>query len=134
MTCMMEQLANPNTGTNPTAIVTLLQTPLRDPNYTTWVDSYRNQNITLIAMDALDYMWYLSWGYVDGLVGQIVHQMGILSAQVLSDVAIRGIGEPNGVVMPEDDLFAVQLVAYNKIPVELDKKFPPEMSSIWSEI
>jgi hypothetical protein len=124
MTCQMELLANPATKTNPTALITLFQSPMRDPNYTNWVDTYRSRNITLIAMDALDYLSYLSTGYVDGLVGQITFEMGTRSAEVLSEVAARGIG-PQGVTLPpETHLFETRLVSYNLIPLELDKVYP----------
>jgi hypothetical protein len=126
MTCQMELLANPATKTNPTALITLFQSPLRSPNYTNWVDIYRSRNITLIAMDALDYLWYLSTGYVDGLVGQITFEMGKRSAEVLSEVAEKGIG-PQGVTLPpETNLFETRLVSYNLIPLELDKVYPLE--------
>jgi len=128
MTCMMELLANPATGTNPNAIVILFQSPIRHPNYTTWVDTYRSRNIALLAIDALDYLEYLSTGYVDGLVGQITFEMGKTSADVLSEVAAKGIGGPEGVILPpETHLFATRLVSYNLIPLELDVLYPPEL-------
>jgi hypothetical protein len=124
MTCQMELLANPATKTDPTALIILFQSPLRDPNYTNWVDAYRSRNIALIAIDALDYLSYLSTGYVDGLVGQITFEMGTRSAEVLSQVAAKGIGGPRGVTLPPDNLFGTRLVSYNLIPLELDKVYP----------
>jgi hypothetical protein len=120
MTCQMELLANPATKTDPTALIILFQSPLRHSNYTTWVDTYRSRGITLIAIDALDYLSYLSTGYVDGLVGQITFEMGTRSAEVLSEVAAKGIG----VVPPDTRLFGTKLVSYNLIPLELDKVYP----------
>jgi hypothetical protein len=126
--CMMERLADPATGTDPNAIITLFQSPLRKAGYTDWVDRYRWRNMTLIAMDALDYLSYLSTGYVDGLVGQITFEMGTRSAEVLSAVAARGLGGPGGVVLPPDThLFESRLVSYNLIPLELDKVYPVEL-------
>ena len=55
---------------NPTAIVTLQQTPMRHPNWTTLVKEHRHRNITLIGTDAADFQLdYLERGYVNGLVG-----------------------------------------------------------------
>eukprot|EP00977_Amphora_coffeiformis_P000770 scaffold162_cov176-Amphora_coffeaeformis.AAC.30 len=126
--CMMERLADPATGADPTAIIPLFQSPLRHPNYTDWVDRIRYRNITIIAMDALDYLWYLGTGYVDGLVGQITYEMGKVSAQVLAEAAIKGIGPPNGVrIPPETRLFESRLVAYNLIPLELEKVYPLQL-------
>jgi hypothetical protein len=125
MTCQMELLANPATKTNPTALITLFQSPMRNANYKNWVDTYRSRNITLIAMDALDYVSYLSTGYVDGLVGQITFEMGTRSADILSEVAATGIGGPTGVTLPPDThLFETRLLSYNLIPLELDKVYP----------
>lgn len=125
--CMMERLADPATGTDPTAIIMLFQSPLRHANYTDWVDRYRDRNITIIAMDALDYLWYLGTGYVDGLVGQITFEMGKISAEVLSEVAAKGLSPPQGVALPPDHLFESRLVSYNLIPLELDKVYPIQL-------
>ena len=127
-TCMLERLGNPAYGVQADAIIMLFQNPLTDPNYTTWVDSYiRGTNTTLIAMDALDYLDYLKTGYVDGLVGQITWEMGTRSAEGLADIVARGLASPSnpdGVVLPPDRLLESRLVAYNVIPLDLDKVYP----------
>jgi len=124
-TCMMEPLANPATGIKPTAIIFLFQNPIKEENYTTWVDLYRDQNITLIGFDALDYLDYLSKGYLDGLVGQVTFEMGTLSAQVMHDAHFKGLGdEPGQLPLPPNKLWESRLVAYNKIPLDLDVLHP----------
>ena len=135
MDCQMESLVNGTINPPPDAIIFLFQSPLRHENYTKWVDTYiRPQNITLIAMDALSYLHYLSQDYVDGLVGQTTYEMGKRSAEVLSEIWYKGLdttqsgGNSVGEVIlpPDTHLFETRLVVYNKIPLELDKLYPIE--------
>jgi len=129
--CMMNGLSDPVNGPEQLdAIIFLFQSPLRtESNYTQWVDQL-DRNITLIAMDAVDYLEYLTTGYVDGLVGQITYEMGTRSAEVLSQVSARGIADSDnadGVVLPANLQFESRLVAYNLIPLELDKVHPIQL-------
>ena len=126
MECMLERLGNPVYGAKPDAIIFFFQSPIRKDNFTYWVDSYaREQNITLISMDALSYSHYLAEGYLDGLVGQLTYEMGKRSANVLREITLRGLGGPDGVQIPPDTrLFETRLVSYNLIPLDLDKVYP----------
>jgi len=57
---------------NATAIVSMVQSPMRLPEWPSFVDKYRYKNITYIGTDSDDYqLEYLSRNYVHGLVGQV---------------------------------------------------------------
>jgi len=65
---LMEQYAQ----LNPTAMVCIVQSPMRDPRWPEFVKKYRHKNITFIGTDGDDYqIEYLNRGLVDGLVGQV---------------------------------------------------------------
>jgi gamma-aminobutyric acid type B receptor len=97
---------------NTSAMITMYQTPMRNPNWTHFVDTHRHRNITYIGTDGSDYQLdYLSQRYVDGLVGQLPYEFGSKSLQVLYDLATRG--------SLENTFFPTNLVAYNLIPLEL---------------
>jgi gamma-aminobutyric acid type B receptor len=97
---------------NPTAMITMYQTPMRHPNWTDFVDVNRHRNITYVGTDGSDYqLSYLSRRYVDGLVGQLPYDFGAKSAEVLYELATGG--------TLEKKVFSTNLVAYNLIPLEL---------------
>ena len=97
---------------NTTAMITMYQTPMRDENWTHFVDEHRHRNITYIGTDGSDYQLdYLSQRYVDGLVGQLPYEFGSQSLQVLYDLAMRG--------SLEKTYFPTNLVSYNLIPLDL---------------
>jgi gamma-aminobutyric acid type B receptor len=99
---------------NPTAMITMTQTPMRHPNWTDFVDANRHRNITYIGTDAADYqLSYLNRRYVDGLVGQLPYEMGSVSLEVLYDLATRG------TETLDKTFFATNIVSYNLIPIEL---------------
>jgi ribose transport system substrate-binding protein len=78
----MEQMEN-YALLNPTAMITMIQTPMRHPNWTDFVDAHRHQGITYIGTDGSYYqLEYLNRRYVDGLVGQLPYEMGTESLQV----------------------------------------------------
>jgi len=100
---------------NVTAMITIVQSPMRHPNWTDFVDLHRHRNITYIGTDGADYQLdYLDRRYVDGLVGQLPYEMGTESLQVLYDLATgrRHIHEGR-------TIFPTNIVAYNLIPLEL---------------
>lgn len=97
---------------DPTAIVTMVQKPLRDPNWTQLVDLYRDKNITYIGTDGADYqLSYLNRRYVHGLVGQLPFEFGSESLRVLYDL-VKG-------EALDSTFIPTNLVAYNLIPLEL---------------
>jgi ABC-type sugar transport system substrate-binding protein len=99
---------------NPSAVITMTQTPMRHPNWTDFVDANRHRNITYIGTDAADYqLSYLNRRYVDGLVGQLPYEMGSVSLQVLYDLATKG------TQTLEKTVFSTNIVSYNLIPLEL---------------
>lgn len=98
---------------NPSAIITMSQSPMRHPNWTDFVDANRFRNITYIGTDGADYqLSYLDRRYVDGLIGQLPYEMGQVSLQVLVDIAMNG-----GPL--KETVFPTNIVAYNLIPIEL---------------
>jgi gamma-aminobutyric acid type B receptor len=100
---------------NPTAFITLIQSPMREANWTVFVDAHYHQNITYIGADGADYqLAYLNRRYVDALVGQLPFDFGFLSAKTLFDIVTTG--------EIKQSVVATNLVAYNTIPLEL----PPE--------
>jgi gamma-aminobutyric acid type B receptor len=97
---------------NPTAMIIMYQSPMRDPNWTDFVDANRHRNITYVGTDGSDYqLSYLSRRYVDGLVGQLPYDFGYFSAKLLYDLATKG--------TIEKKVIKTNLVAYNLIPLEL---------------
>jgi gamma-aminobutyric acid type B receptor len=97
---------------NPTAMIIMYQSPMRNLNWTKFVDANRHRNITYVGTDGSDYqLSYLSRRYVDGLVGQLPYDFGALSAKALYDLATKG--------TVEQKVIATNLVAYNLIPLEL---------------
>src|SRR3569623_1770460 len=107
----MDQMAQ-YAALNPTGMVFMYQTPMRDPNWTQFVDDNRFRNITYIGTDAADYQLdYLNKRYVDGLVGQMPYEIGVTALKVLYELATTG--------RSEKDFYATNLVAYNLMPIEL---------------
>ena len=102
---------------DPTAIVTLQQTPMRHPNWTSLVDEHRHRNITYIGVDAADYQLdYLQRGYVDGLVGQMPYEIGSACFQAM----YQDVLEKRGRLPPRDDRrIETNLISYNMIPLNL---------------
>lgn len=97
---------------NPTAMIMMVQSPMRHPNWTEFVDINRHRNITLIGADGADFqLAFLNSRYVDGLVGQLPYDMGSVSLQVLHDYV-------TGKTL-HSTFFPTNVVAYNLIPVEL---------------
>jgi gamma-aminobutyric acid type B receptor len=107
---------------NPTAMVAMLQTPMRHPNWTTFVDANRYRNITYIGTDGADYqLQYLQELYVDGLVGQVPFQIGKVAVQTLYDLVITS----TSATMKKDtsalrnDIVSTNVVSYTLFPAEL---------------
>eukprot|EP00977_Amphora_coffeiformis_P009575 scaffold2205_cov167-Amphora_coffeaeformis.AAC.1 len=106
---------------NPTAIVTLQQTPMRHPNWTTLVKEHRHRNITYIGTDAADFQLdYLQRGYADGLVGQMPYEIGAACFQAMYQDAMEKRGllpaqSPSRV----DYRVETNLISYNMIPLNL---------------
>jgi 7 transmembrane sweet-taste receptor of 3 GCPR/Periplasmic binding protein domain len=98
---------------NPTAMITMMQTPMRHENWTHFVDTYaRPRHMTLIGTDGADYQLdYLHRRYVDGLVGQLPYDMGWQSVQVLYELATRG--------YIDHEIYSTNLVTHSVIPLEL---------------
>lgn len=68
---------------NATAMITMIQSPMRDPNWTAFVESNRDKEITYVGTDGSDYqLEYLNRRYVDGLVGQLPFEWGTKSLEV----------------------------------------------------
>jgi gamma-aminobutyric acid type B receptor len=96
----------------PTALITMRQSPMRAEEWPEFVDANRHRNITYIGTDGSDYqLEYLNRRYVDGLIGQLPYEFGSVSAQVLYDLATKG--------TLEKTFFPTNVVAYNLIPLEL---------------
>lgn len=97
---------------NPTAIVTLYQSPMRSTNWTHFIDTNRHRNITFVGSDGSGYQIdYLNRRYVDGLVGQLPYDMGRVSLEVLHELETTG--------SIEKDFYPTNLVSYTLIPLEL---------------
>lgn len=76
---------------NVSAIITLLQSPMRTENWTTFVETNRDRGITYIGTDGSDYqLAYLNRRFVDGLVGQLPYEIGTRSLDVLYEIATKG--------------------------------------------
>ena len=101
----------------PTAMITMYQGPMREENWTQFIDN--NRDITMVGTDGSDFqLEYLSQRYVDGLVGQLPYEMGAEAAQVLYDIIMTG--ENQEPTVPGHPLVVpTNLVAYNLIPLEL---------------
>ena len=75
---------------NPTAIVLMYQSPMRDPNYTDFVEQNRWRNITIIGTQGSDdQLELMARRNVDGLTGQITYDMGRLSVETLYKIAMN---------------------------------------------
>ena len=97
---------------NPTGMVFMYQTPMRDPGWEQFVDENRFRNITLIGVDAADFqLSYLNRRYVDGLVGQMPYEIGSIALKLLYEYATTG--------HLDKDFYPTNLVSYNLIPIEL---------------
>jgi gamma-aminobutyric acid type B receptor len=96
---------------NPTAMIIMVQTPMHDPQWTSFIDRHRFRNMTIVGADAADYqVEYLNEGYVDGLVGQLPYEIGTNAFQVLYDWITQG-----SISLPSD-MVTTKVVAYNIIP------------------
>jgi len=106
---------------NPTAIVTLQQTPMRHPNWTNLVKEHRHRNITYIGTDAADFQLdYLERGYVDGLVGQMPYEIGAACFRALYQDALERRGLiPTHIPLQVDPRIQTNLISYNVIPLNL---------------
>ena len=104
---------------NPSAMVAMYQSPMKDENWTMFQDEYnRDRKITMIGVDGADFQIdYLNNLYVDGLVGQLPYQIGKKSAEVIVDIIEGRVRDPN--FQPEQTIYTTNVVAYNLIPVEL---------------
>ncbi|CAB9505925.1 Gamma-aminobutyric acid (GABA) B receptor [Seminavis robusta] len=101
----------------PTAVVAMIQSPMRQPNWTWFIDHNRQHNITTIGVDGADYQLdYLHQRYVDGLVGQLPYEWGFQAVDVLRDILLR---QQKGEVIEADIIITTNVVAYNLIPVTL---------------
>jgi len=113
--------------TNVDAIIFLYETPLRNPNFTTWVDSYRHRGMTLLGRGTIEVIDVLNTNYIQGLVGEISYEMGIRSVKVLVEPEkSRSTGKP---FITDSNFFATKLISYSIIPIDLDKAYPPEYDS-----
>jgi ABC-type sugar transport system substrate-binding protein len=99
---------------NPTAIVMVYQSPMRDAAaWEAFARANRWRNITTIGVDASDYQLdYLNRRLVDGLVGQLPYEIGELALQLLLERAVTGRNLTR-------DFYPTNLVSYNVIPIEL---------------
>jgi ABC-type sugar transport system substrate-binding protein len=99
---------------NPTAMVIMIQTPMRHPDWTQFIDANRFRNMTVIGSDGADYqLTYLNQRYVDGLVGQLPYEIGTEAVKVLYKAITEGRNS-----LPSD-VISTNVVAYNLIPLEL---------------
>jgi hypothetical protein len=81
----MEDITETN---SPTAIIFLLQTPIRDKKFVKFVDKHNElgHNITYIGTDGDDFQLdLLRSQYVHGLVGQLPYDVGLKSAETLHE-------------------------------------------------
>ena len=115
---------------HPTAIVSLIQTPMRHQNWTQFVTQHRN--ITFIGVDAADYqVEYLEKNYVDGLIAGLPYEIGSACFQLLynaitvyPNTTATALQSDKGVLpfakaRPPDGILESQLVAYNKVPLDI---------------
>jgi gamma-aminobutyric acid type B receptor len=102
---------------NVSAIITIIQSPMREEKWTSFVETNRHRDITYIGTDGADYQLdYLNRRFVDGLVGQLPYEMGTRSLEVLYTIATKG--------SLSKTVFPTNLVSYNLIPPELP---PPDV-------
>lgn len=105
--------------------VYLYETPLRNDNYTNWVDSYRSRGLTMISRGTVERLELLNTDYLQGLVGDISYEMGQRSLEVLTQAEERLRNEK--VLFPDgDNFFPTKLISYSVIPLDLDETHPPE--------
>mmetsp|Transcript_38979 Transcript_38979/g.94249 ORF Transcript_38979/g.94249 Transcript_38979/m.94249 type:complete len:675 (+) Transcript_38979:2169-4193(+) len=98
---------------NPTAIVFLYQYPMRHHNYTDIVEKYRYKKISYIGVDGTaDSLNFMAENYVDGLVGEQTHLMGVMCARTLYKILTEG-ADSVPVEVP------TKLINYNLVPDEL---------------
>ncbi|GAX11783.1 hypothetical protein FisN_7Lh167 [Fistulifera solaris] len=96
----------------PTAIVPVMGAPMRSCCWKDFVNEHRSKNITLVSGDAMpNQLEFLDRGYVQGLVGQLPYEMGLLSVDTLikliQDQPIKG------------DIIGTNVLSHLLIPLEL---------------
>ena len=97
---------------NVSAIITVIQSPMREENWTRFVETNRHREITYIGTDGSDYQLdYLNRRFVDGLVGQLPYEVGTRTLEVLYEIATKG--------NVSKTIYPTNLVSYNLIPLEL---------------
>lgn len=64
-----------------TAMVSVVASPMRHPNFTQFVDANRDKNITYIGAGQGEQLHLLHELYMDGLIGQLTFEMGSNAAQ-----------------------------------------------------
>jgi gamma-aminobutyric acid type B receptor len=116
----MEEL---KTNAKVDSLVFLYTSPLRDANYTNWVDSNRFRNLTLVSRGTVENINLLSSGYLNGMVGEIHYDMGKRSAEVLVEIAMKlAVGQLS---LPlKDKLFPTKFLSHSVIPLDLDETEP----------
>ena len=98
--------------TNTSAIVTMIQSPMRVENWTEYVTQSRSKGMTFIGVDSSDFQLdYLNQRYVDGLVGQSSWGIGKKLVEILYENITNG--------FLEQDFYPTNLIAHNVIPLEL---------------
>jgi ABC-type sugar transport system substrate-binding protein len=98
---------------NPTAFLFMYQTPIRQPNYTDFIDRNRWRNITYLGTEGNGAeLGYMARHYIDGLVGQLTYDMGSFAAEMLHKMATEGKDSVPKVVH-------TKLINYNLVPEEL---------------
>jgi ABC-type sugar transport system substrate-binding protein len=96
----------------PTAIVPVMGAPMRSCCWKDFVNEHRDKNITLVSGDAMaNQLEFLDRGYVQGLVGQLPYEMGMLSVETLLKL-----------IQKEDiegDVIGTNVLSHLLIPLEL---------------
>ena len=104
--------------TNVDTMIFLYETPLRNENFTTWVDSYRDQGLTLIAKGTIERIDILNTGYIQGLVGEIAFEMGTKSVEVLVEYDKNRTS--GSAFTTYAGFFPTKLISYSVIPADLE--------------